>query len=129
MKNEKKKVGRPSKYDPKYCSEIIDFMAQGKSKEAFAGHIDVSKDTIYEWIKVHKDFSDSVKKAEVKCQEFWEEMGIQMALAGQGNATVWIFNMKNRFSWKDKHETELTVGEGVNVKLDIRNGDRIHNSS
>ena len=115
------KTGRPTKYDPKYCQEVIDYMAQGKSKEAFAGHIDVAKQTIYTWMEAHEEFLDAIKKGEAKCQDFWEEMGIQMALAGQGNATVWIFNMKNRFSWRDKTETEITGKDGQPFRIELIN--------
>lgn len=102
------KIGRPTKYRPEYCQEIIDFMAEGYSKEAFAGEIDVYVDAIYRWIKKYKAFSKAVKKAEAKCRLHWEELGHDMVVAGQGNATVWIFNMKNRFNWRDRSEDEET---------------------
>jgi transposase len=104
--------GRPTKYKEEYCEEVIEYMKQGKSKEAFAGHIGVSKQQIYRWMKKYRKFRTSIRKAEVACQDFWEELGIQMALAGQGNATVWIYNMKCRFrksGWADKSEVENTI--------------------
>ncbi len=104
--------GRPSKYRVEYCQEAIDFMKQGYSKEAFAGHIGTTKPAIYRWIKKHKEFRNAIKRAEVACQEFWESLGIELVLAGQGNATAWIFNMKNRFrksGWSDTTQIEKTV--------------------
>ena len=56
-----------------------------------------------------EDFRETVKEAKALCEHWWEERGREMAMGLDGNSTVWIFNMKNRFGWKDK--TELT-GEG-----------------
>lgn len=116
------KRGRPSKYDPKYCEEVIDYLGQGYSKEAFAGHIDVSEDTIYEWIKVHSDFSEAIKKAKAKSRIWWEDLGREMVMQGGGNAPIWIFNMKNRFGWKDKTETELVGKGGQQIPIFIFGG-------
>lgn len=87
-------------------------MGQGYSKEAFAGKIGVAKQTIYNWMDQHPEFLDSVKKAEEQCRLFWEGLGIEMVMAGQGNPTAWIFNMKNRFyeEWRDRKETDITSG-------------------
>jgi hypothetical protein len=121
------KVGRPSDYDPKYCEEIIEYMGQGFSKEAFAGHISVSKQTLYNWMASHKEFLDAVNRAEEKCRVFWEELGIQMVLAGQGNATTWIFNMKNRFNWKDRSDV---TSDDKALKVEIRDyGDNANDNS
>jgi len=98
-------VGRPSEYDTSYCEEAIQYIGNGKSKEAFAGHIGVAKQTLYNWMSAHKEFMDAIKVAESVSQDFWEELGIIGTTEGKNfNATTWIFNMKNRFSWKDKME-------------------------
>ena len=105
-------TGRPTKYKPEYCQEVIDFMAKGLSKEAFAGEIKVSTQQIYRWMKKHKNFRTAIRKAENACQAFWEKMGVNIAAEGQGNAAVWIFNMKNRFrntGWADATSTDLTT--------------------
>ena len=105
--------GRPSKYDPEYCMDLIDHMTKGLSFEAFAGLIGCCKDTLYEWVKVYPEFSDAKKIATQKSQLFWESIGIEGLWNIQGtkfksgkslNASVWIFNMKNRFNWSDKQE-------------------------
>lgn len=99
-------AGRPSKYDPSMCGEVIALMSEGLSKEATAAALGIAKDTFYRWVKENDEFSDSVKEGESLSLLFWERLGLQGA-QGQVqnfNATTWIFNMKNRHGWKDKTE-------------------------
>ena len=64
----------------------------------------------YTLIEDDDDFRRTVKQCKDLCQVWWERQGRKMSCGeSDGNATTWIFNMKNRFGWKDK--TELT-GEG-----------------
>ena len=45
------------------------------------------------------------------CQVWWERQGRKMTTGADGNATVWIFNMKNRFSWHDKQQVDHTSSD------------------
>lgn len=105
-------LGRPTKYDPAYCEQLVEFMAQGFSYGAFAGKIHVNIDTLYEWEKVNEDFSEAKKSGNAKNLEFWERAGIHgMWEEKDGlklNSTVWIFNMKNRHKWRDRQDVEVT---------------------
>lgn len=99
--------GRPVKYDPSYCQQLIDHMGRGYSFESFAGVICVAISTIYQWVKKYPDFSNARKKGEAACRVFWEKKGIDYLFHSRGgvfNSTVWIFNMKNRFHWRDQPE-------------------------
>jgi hypothetical protein len=114
MAKEKRKKhpgGRPSKYDPKYCRMVIDHMEHGLSFESFAGTIEVSRDTLYEWTKVHEEFSDAFKIGQMKCRLFWERLGIN-GVAGKipgFQVAGHIYNMKVRFGL-----LEVPQGEGEN---------------
>ena len=101
--------GRPTKYKEEYCEMLENHMKSGLSFESFGGVIGVCEDTLFEWKKQHQEFSDSYKKGRTASMLHWEEMGHDMVLAGQGNATTWIFNMKNRFGWKDKSESDINI--------------------
>lgn len=123
--------GRPTKYKKEYCDELIEFMGKGFSYEAFAGKIGVSDVTLYEWEKTHEDFFRAKKEAFQKSRLFWESLAIENIMNksdswtnGNGggestsrslNATVWIFNMKNRFKWRDKQPDESDVNVTVNL--------------
>jgi hypothetical protein len=122
-------AGRPTSYDPKFCEMLIDHMAKGYSFESFGSVTDTCKDTLYEWVKVHPEFSDSRKKALDKNRFWWETQAIENILNKKEmtrdkdgntvlvetsiNAPIWIFNMKNRFKeeWRDKQEIETTPPE------------------
>ena len=76
VKAKKNPGGRPSKYKEEYCDLLIQEMGRGYSYEAFAGIIGVADVTLYEWEKVHPEFSRAKKEAFQKSRVFWETLGI-----------------------------------------------------
>ena len=42
-----------------------------------------------------------------------------MAIGEDGNPTVWIFNMKNRFGWRDHVENTLSLSDSEGDNVDI----------
>lgn len=78
-------------------------MSSGLSFESFASVAGVHRDTLYEWLAKHREFSDAKKRGEALSLRQWEQLGIDGMLGKvKGfNATIWIFNMKNRFRWRD----------------------------
>lgn len=97
--------GRKSKYKIEYVNDLIEHMKEGYSYKSFAAKIGVHVDTLYEWEKVYSEFSEAKKVAFSCSQAYWEDLGLQMAK--NGNASVWKFNMKNRFGWKENESVEI----------------------
>ena len=115
--DDKNPIGRPSKYDPKYCDMIVEHMSEGASITSFAAEIDVARSTITEWAEVHPDFSAAVKRAKAKCASWWEKLGRSGAQGGEVNPTLVIFGLKNMGAddWRDKQEVDHTTnGESLN---------------
>lgn len=69
--------GRPTKYRGEYCQQLIKYMATGMPYETFAAEIGVDRDTLYEWEKKYKAFSDAKKIA--KEQQYKQLASIGMA--------------------------------------------------
>jgi hypothetical protein len=108
--NYTKKTGHPTKYKPEYCQMLIDHMAAGFSYETFAAVVKVCDDTLREWEKKNKEFSASKTVAFIRNKYFWEQAGID-GMKGKitnFNATSFVFNMKNRFGWRDKKDIDTT---------------------
>ena len=103
--------GRPTKYKAEYCQAAIDFMAEGYSVTAFAGHIGVARSTVFKWAEEKPEFSDALKTAQAMAAKWWEDTLRQVARTGDGNASAAIFGVKNRSGedWRDKQEIDHTT--------------------
>lgn len=113
-------MGRPPDYDPDFCEMLIKHMEKGYSYESFSAIIGTCRATLYNWEKEYPDFLDAKKKAQEKCQYWWEHSGIEGLYTIYGrdenghreviekaiNPSLWIFNMKARFRWKDQEPKE-----------------------
>lgn len=119
MENKKLPVGRPTKYDPIYCEQLIEHMSQGLSIITFAAEIGVCEDTLYEWMKKHQNFSVSKKIGEALSHRWWMQVGMTGMLGKikNFNPAIWIFTMKNRFKWKDKEEITIDGNIDSDIKL------------
>lgn len=110
---------RPTKYKPKYCKMLIDHMKSGLSFESFGAVIDVNRDSLFEWVKRHKAFSDAKDVAFEKCRLFWEKKGIDglettnyrkgnVSVSKSMNARIWELNMKARFrEWRNLDKPDV----------------------
>jgi len=113
----KTKAGRPTSYRKKYCEMLTEHMRGGKSFETFATAVGVARDTLYQWTKRHPEFAEAKTKATELALDFWEDLGIKGATGEKPvNPTIWIFNMKNRFGWRDRKQLEHT-GDKPEIKI------------
>lgn len=112
-------VGRPTGYDPDYCEQAREFIAQGFSLTAFAGHLGVSRQTVYNWADQYPEFLDAVKTGQAGGVLWWERRNKEFAATGEGNATAIIFGLKNRAAdeWRDVSRTEHTGADGGPVTV------------
>ena len=128
-----RKNGRPTKYHPKYCKEIIEYFNVERTKiilekfyykngdvkekeievanelptiQGFCIKIGIVKSTLHEWVDKYKGFSNAYKKAKEMQEEFW----LQNSLRGLFNPAFTIFAGKNMFGWRDMRETDITTG-------------------
>lgn len=107
-------AGRPTKYDPKYCEAVIEFMKEGASLTSFAASIGVARSSLNVWMDEYPEFSDAVKIGKANCAVWWENLARQNAITGNGNATLTIFGLKNMApdEWHDRKEIDHTSSDG-----------------
>lgn len=109
-------AGRPTKFKPAYCQEVIAVMGEGLSLTAFAGEIGVARSTINEWMADHPEFSEAVKIGQGKRTAYLER-GLLSEEVGP-RITARIFALKNAApdEWKDKREVEHSGGIDTSSK-------------
>lgn len=82
MSDETNPNGRPTKYKAEYCQQLIEHMKAGGSFESFASKCDVHWDSLYEWVKVHQDFSEAKKIGMSKLLAYDEQIA-RVGVTGQ----------------------------------------------
>jgi hypothetical protein len=114
--------GRPSVYQENYCVQVVEWGAAGKSVTWMAAQLDVSRDTIYEWAKVHSEFSDALTRAREKAQAWWEDQGQDGIKSPMFNGGVWAKNMGARFKadWGDTKSVELSGKDGKPIQSESK---------
>jgi transposase len=117
----KRPVGRPTKYDPAMCDDVVNTMRGGGTKLEVCAELGIVYDTFLEWQRIHPEFFEAVKQGTGLSEAFWTRLG-QAGATGSNpnaNATFWIFNMKNRFDWSDKRDIHQTGDVTLNVVTGI----------
>jgi DNA-binding XRE family transcriptional regulator len=116
-------AGRPSKYDPAYCEQIVGHLAEGASIASFAAEIGVARSTINQWAEDNPEFSEALKVGKAKCAAWWEERLRDIAKqgGGPGASTAVIFGLKNMAAddWRDKQEHEHSGPGGGPIKTEV----------
>lgn len=96
---------KTSKERQALCDAFCRHISQGLSVDSFP---DASFKTIQKYIKNYpKDFpSIKIEEARRQGRLIWEKLGLGAAAGKIKNfsSASWIFNMKNRYGWKDKVE-------------------------
>ena len=86
-KNQKKSIGRPSKYKSSLCGEVVRYLRKTSDLptiEDFVDHLGVAESTVYLWAKKHGEFSEALERI----KRAQKRMLINMGLSGQYNATI-----------------------------------------
>lgn len=109
-------AGRPTKYRPEYCDTVVELGIQGMTKAEMALKLDITKDTLYRWIKEHPEFSDAMKRAEQGMERWFANTFREMSTGdNKGNVTAAIFLAKNQLPdvYRDRHEHKVEAEVGV----------------
>ena len=116
---EKRPVGRPSLYDPKYCEEVIALGKIGKSTEAIGAILGVGTKTLYNWRDQNPEFLHALELAKEFELQWWEDIAqthmVENKESDKLNATIWSRSMAARFpkKYRESTKTEITGADGA----------------
>jgi hypothetical protein len=118
-------MARPTKYQGDATIAkvyaLAEFLEKNQEKfleacgvEHVALALGVCTDTVYEWAKVHSEFSDALKT--------WTTTrnAVLYRLAKALPPAIWIFMTKNMLGWGDKQEIAHTGPEGAQaIRIEV----------
>jgi transposase len=112
-------IGRPTKYRPEFCDEVIGLGEKGKSIAQIASHFDVDKASIYRWSEEHEAFRTALARARAHAQTWWENAAQQNVGNKNFNAQIWLKSVASRFreDYTDKQVTELSGPNGTPLQV------------
>lgn len=112
-------MGRPTDYEPAFCDAAVDAGKAGKSITWLASELDVNRDSLYEWAKVHPEFSDALTRMRQLAQRWWEDKGQDGLTMAGFNGSVWSRSMAARFpeDWREVKGSEISGPGGKPVEV------------
>ena len=123
---EKRPVGRPTLYDPKYCEEVVALGKIGKSVEAIGAILGVGTKTLYNWRDQHEDFLHALDMAKEFELQWWEDIAqthmIENKESDKINASIWSRSMAARFpkKYREQVKQEITGADGAPLLAGIQ---------
>ncbi|WP_341632082.1 hypothetical protein [Sphingomonas agri] len=111
--------GRPSKYDPAYCEQMIGLCAEGKSLAYFAASIRVARRTLRNWAEQHADFAEAIEIAKACALACWEDRAATVGDGdgGPGAAAMVQFMLKNFGAEDFSDRREVTYSGAIQHNL------------
>jgi hypothetical protein len=120
-----RRPGRPSSYRPEHCDRIVQLMAEGRSLDGCTALLGVHPDSLYEWQKKHREFTDAVRAGRAAATAFWETRLLDVPQGGTSNAQAIQWALRNRSraasGWDHAHaklEVSGPDGGAVQVQTD-----------
>lgn len=107
------KIGRPTKYDPKFCELVIKAGMEGKSSSYICSMLAIGRTTFDRFMAAHEEFRDAYQLSQEYSCEWWESQARRNIKdpAKSFNANLYAFHMRNRF----KHHYSESMGSIVSL--------------
>ena len=112
--------GRPTKYNPKFCEQVIEMGKLGKSKAQMAAAFGLARCTLADWASIYPEFSDAIACARDLAMAWWEDQGqTGMWQSPEGlklNPQLWSRSMAARFPDDYRENSKVEIGGQLEIK-------------
>ena len=100
-----------TKFQYKFCKDLVDHMTTGLSYASFAGVVGVNRDTLYQWEKRYPEWKLAKEIGWEKSRLYWDKRVLRM----DGSAHMLEYNTQNRFpdQWGAKAQDPIAKDKTV----------------
>lgn len=110
---EKRLAGAPSKYTPDIGRKILEYMEQGYSLVAAAAHVEIGRQTVYDWKAAHPEFKALIELGMSKRQAHWEKEALETQSGPRVTMISKALAGTKDSSWSDSQSLEITGPGGT----------------
>ena len=118
--------GRPTEYKEEYIEMVDEYLSENfdtyddatrklkvklPTMEGFSTFIEVNRDTLYEWGKVHPKFSDAL--SEIKKEQ--QKRLLNMGLSGEYNSTIAKLILSSNHGMSEKTEIDQNIKGSISL--------------
>lgn len=108
-----------TKYKKEYIEIVKQELSEGASLKELAGMLGVNVSTISRWREEYKDFDEAVDMGLELSEAWWLGKGRKELYNKDFNHVLYYMNMKNRFKWSDRTETNGTLNGKMTFEVKI----------
>jgi hypothetical protein len=106
------------KYGKEITEEIVKWLKAGNNQKDSAALAGISEETFYKWMKVHAEFSESIKKAEKHCKA--RNIAIILKAAEKNwQASAWYLERKFHNEYALKKVLEHVGDDNSPIRIKI----------
>ena len=121
---QKKKRGRPTKYDPAMCEQVIALGKLGRSRTAIACELGISPRLVPEWEEAHPEFLHAMNVSQLEAKKYYELLAeSHMVDIPQGpklNTQLFKFIVQARFpEYRESSKVEVTGKNEGAIQVDV----------
>jgi len=118
-------LGRPSKYDPAYCDQIVALGKEGLSRWQICSRLNIGLHNMIAWEGAHEDFRQSLEQARLDSLAYWEDLAHDHIREAPGgiklNTGLWSRSMAARFpeQYRENSKVEVTGKNDGPIEVDM----------
>lgn len=112
----RKKHGRNTKYEDRFCEVVEELGSLGKSPAQMAAHFAIGRTTLDRWVAEHEDFREAFARAMVLAQDWWERKGTDNLNDKSFQTRIWEKSMQARFRGDYTDRKEVTGANGAPIE-------------
>jgi transposase len=118
-------LGRPSKYDPAYCDQIVALGKEGLSRWQICSRLNFGLHNMIAWEGAHDDFRQALEQARLDSLAYWEDLAHDHIREAPGgiklNTGLWSRSMAARFpeQYRENSKVEVTGKNDGPIEVDM----------
>ena len=118
-------LGRPTKYDPAYCDQIVALGEEGLSRWQICSRLGIGLHNMIAWEGAHEDFRQALEQSRLDALAYWEDLAHDHIREAPGgvrlNTGLWSRSMAARFpdQYRENSKLEVTGKNDGPIQVDM----------